>query len=161
MVWRRRYAVIASRRWCSIPNFNNPLGGLMPEENRVALLELAGKRRIPIIEDDIYGDLYFEDQRPRCLKALDREGLVLLCGSFSKTLAPGFRIGYIAPGPWYDKIVHLKTATNLGGASLPALAVAEFLRNGVTIIICARSGGLIGIRCKRPGKRWRRRFRNR
>ncbi len=113
-----------------IPNFNNPLGGLMPEENRVALLELAGKRRTPIIEDDIYGDLYFEGQRPRCLKALDREGLVLLCGSFSKTLAPGFRIGYIAPGPWYDKIVHLKTATNLGGASLPALAVAEFLRNG-------------------------------
>lgn len=113
-----------------IPNFNNPLGSLMPEENRAALLALAAKRHIPIIEDDIYGDLHFEGTRPRCLKALDHEGLVLLCGSFSKTLAPGFRVGYIAPGPWYDKIVHLKTATNLGGASLPALAVAEFLRNG-------------------------------
>lgn len=113
-----------------IPNFNNPLGSLMLEENRVALLELAGRRRIPIIEDDIYGDLQFEGTRPRCLKALDREGLVILCGSFSKTLAPGFRIGYIAPGAHYEKIVHLKTAINLGGASLPAMAVAEFLRNG-------------------------------
>ena len=113
-----------------IPNFNNPLGSLMPEENRLALLHLASKRRIPIIEDDIYGDLQFEGTRPRCLKALDREGLVLLCGSFSKTLAPGFRIGYIAPGSHYEKIVHLKTASNLSGASLPAMAVAEFLRNG-------------------------------
>lgn len=113
-----------------IPNFNNPLGSLMPEDNRLALLHLAGKRGIPIIEDDIYGDLQYEGNRPRCLKALDRDDLVILCGSFSKTLAPGFRIGYIAPGRHYEKIVRLKTAANLGGASLPAMAVAEFLRNG-------------------------------
>lgn len=113
-----------------IPNFNNPLGGLIPDENRLALLSLAAKHHVPIVEDDIYGDLHHEGTRPRCLKALDRHGLVLLCGSYSKTLAPGFRIGYIAPGPYYEKIVHLKTAANLATATLPALAVAEFLRNG-------------------------------
>ena len=81
-----------------IPNFNNPLGSVMPEENRLSLLQLASKRRIPIIEDDVYGDLQHEGARPRCLKALDKDGLVLLCGSFSKTLAPGYRVGYISPG---------------------------------------------------------------
>jgi DNA-binding transcriptional MocR family regulator len=113
-----------------IPNFNNPLGSVMPEENRLALLQLAGKYRIPIIEDDVYGDLQHEGVRPRCLKAFDKDGLVLLCGSFSKTLAPGYRVGYIAPGLFYDKVVHLKTATNWGSATLTSLAIAEFLRNG-------------------------------
>ena len=86
--------------------------------------------RIPIIEDDVYGDLQHEGARPRCLKAFDRDGFVLLCGSFSKTLAPGYRVGYIAPGLFYDKVVHLKTATNWGSATLTSLAIAEFLRNG-------------------------------
>jgi DNA-binding transcriptional MocR family regulator len=113
-----------------IPNFNNPLGSIMPEENRSGLLHLARKHGIPIIEDDIYGDLQHEGARPRCLKALDTDGLVILCGSFSKTLAPGYRVGYISPGRFYDKIVHLKIATNWGSAPLPALAIAEFLRNG-------------------------------
>jgi DNA-binding transcriptional MocR family regulator len=113
-----------------IPNFNNPLGSLMPEQNRLALLEIAVRHRVPIIEDDIYGDLQHEGARPRCFKALDKDGLVLLCGSFSKTLAPGYRVGYISPGLFYDRIVHLKTATNWGNATLPALAIAEFLRNG-------------------------------
>jgi DNA-binding transcriptional MocR family regulator len=94
-----------------IPNFNNPLGSLMPEENRLALLQLAKRHGIPIIEDDIYGDLQHEGARPRCLKALDREGLVILCGSFSKTLAPGYRVGYVSPR-YYDKVVELKIATN-------------------------------------------------
>ena len=113
-----------------IPNFNNPLGSLMPEENRLALLHLAKRRGIPIIEDDIYADLHHEGPRPRCLKALDKDGLVILCGSFSKTLAPGYRVGYVSPGRYYDKMVELKIATNWGSAALPALAVAEFLRNG-------------------------------
>ncbi len=113
-----------------IPNFNNPLGSLMPEVNRLALLDLAKRHGIPIIEDDIYGDLQHEGGRPRCLKALDKDGLVILCGSFSKTLAPGYRVGYVSPGRYYDKVVELKIATNWGSAALPALAVAEFLRNG-------------------------------
>ena len=113
-----------------IPNFNNPLGSVMPEDNRLSLLQLSSKRRIPVIEDDVYGDLQHEGARPRCLKALDKDGLVLLCGSFSKTIAPGYRVGYISPGLFHERIVHLKTALNWGNATLPALAIAEFLRNG-------------------------------
>jgi DNA-binding transcriptional MocR family regulator len=113
-----------------IPNFNNPLGSVMPEDNRLSLLQLSSKRRIPVIEDDVYGDLQHEGARPRCLKALDKDGLVLLCGSFSKTIAPGYRVGYISPGLFHERIVHLKTAMNWGNATLPALAIAEFLRNG-------------------------------
>ena len=112
------------------PNFANPTGSLMPESNRRDLLALAGKHGIPLIEDDIYGDLPHEGERPRCLKALDTCGGVILCGSFSKTLAPGLRVGYIAGGLYHQKILRMKTALNLGCASLPPLTVAEFLRTG-------------------------------
>jgi DNA-binding transcriptional MocR family regulator len=113
-----------------IPNFSNPLGSLMPEANRRELLGLAEKYQIPIIEDDIYGDLPHEGARPHCLKALDTEDRVILCGSYSKTLAPGFRIGYIAAGKYHQRVLELKNAFNIGGSPLPALTVAEFLRNG-------------------------------
>jgi DNA-binding transcriptional MocR family regulator len=126
-------AVLKKRRIAAIlvvPSFSNPLGCQMPEEARKALLQMTEKKNIPIIEDDIYGDLQHEGPRPRCLKAFDGDGRVILCGSYSKTLAPGYRVGYAAPGRWLNKMVHLKIATNWGSASLPALAVAEFLRNG-------------------------------
>jgi DNA-binding transcriptional MocR family regulator len=85
---------------------------------------------LPVIEDDIYGDLQHEGSRPRCLKADDADGSVLLCGSFSKSLAPGFRAGYIAPGRWYDRVLALKRSQSLANATLPVLAVAAFLRDG-------------------------------
>jgi DNA-binding transcriptional MocR family regulator len=113
-----------------VPNFSNPLGSLMPEENRRRLIALAAGRGVPIIEDDIYGDLSHEGDRPRAMKALDADGSVILCGSFSKTLAPGYRIGYLAAGPYQDQLAQAKMALNFGGAPLPALTVAEFLRNG-------------------------------
>lgn len=113
-----------------IPNFSNPLGSLMPEASRRELLDLGTAYGIPIIEDDIYGDLPHEGARPHCLKALDREERVILCGSYSKTLAPGFRIGYIAAGKYHQRVMELKNAFNIGGSPLPALTVAEFLRNG-------------------------------
>lgn len=113
-----------------IPNFNNPTGALMPDENKQRLLEILAPRKIPVIEDDIYGDLQHEGARPRCVKTFDREGSVLLCSSFSKTLAPGCRIGYIAAGARHDRVLRLKKTSTLAGATLPALAVAEFLKNG-------------------------------
>jgi DNA-binding transcriptional MocR family regulator len=113
-----------------IPNFNNPTGALMPDENKRRLLEILAAKNIPVIEDDIYGDLQHEGVRPRCVKTFDRDGSVLLCGSFSKTLAPGYRIGYIAAGPWHERVLRLKKTSSLAGATLPALAIAEFLRNG-------------------------------
>ncbi|MFT3991096.1 MAG: PLP-dependent aminotransferase family protein [Luteolibacter sp.] len=113
-----------------IPNFSNPLGSLMPEANRRQLLELAMLHQIPIIEDDIYGDIPHDGQRPRAMKALDDSDQVILCGSFSKTLAPGFRIGYLAAGRYQQRVMELKNVFNLSGPALPALTVAEFLRNG-------------------------------
>jgi len=113
-----------------IPNFNNPTGALMPDAHKRRLLAILAPRKIPVIEDDIYGDLQHAGPRPRCLKTFDRAGLVLLCGSFSKTLAPGYRTGYIAAGSRHDRVLRLKKASTLAGATLPTLAIAEFLKNG-------------------------------
>lgn len=112
------------------PNFSNPLGALMPEPARRELLSLAARHRVPVIEDDVYGDLPHEGPRPRCLHALDTTGGVILCGSFSKTLSPGLRIGYIVAGRHHDTVLAQKTAFTVGGATLPSLIVAEFLRDG-------------------------------
>lgn len=113
-----------------IANFHNPVGCLMPDDRKRALVRLLAERGVPIIEDDIYGDLQHEGSRPRCLKADDLDGGVLLCGSFSKTLAPGYRVGYIAAGRWHDRVLALKRSQSLASATLPVLAVADFLRNG-------------------------------
>jgi len=113
-----------------IPNFNNPTGALMPDENKQRVVEFLAKRNVPIIEDDIYGDLQHDGMRPHCLKKFDRDGNVLLCSSFSKSLAPGYRVGYIAPGRFYKRVMLLKKASTLANSSLPTLAVGEFLRDG-------------------------------
>jgi DNA-binding transcriptional MocR family regulator len=113
-----------------VPNFNNPLGSLMPDENKRRLVEILARREIPLIEDDIYGDLYFGAHRPRVVQSYDTTGLVMLCGSFTKTLAPGFRVGWVAPGRFYQKVKALKQTSTLATATLPQLAIAEFLANG-------------------------------
>lgn len=112
------------------PNFNNPLGSCMPEENKERLVRILEQHNIPLIEDDIYGDISFAAPRPKAAKAYDRSGNVLMCSSFSKTLAPGYRIGWVAPGRYQKQIEYLKVMNTLAGASLPSLTVAEFLANG-------------------------------
>ena len=114
----------------TIPNFHNPIGFQMPDERKRQLVELCAKRGIPLIEDDTYADLQHEGPRPRSLKAFDTQDIVILCGSYSKKLAPGFRVGYIAAGHWKARVKALKQASTLNGALLPTLAVAEFLKNG-------------------------------
>jgi DNA-binding transcriptional MocR family regulator len=114
----------------SIPNFHNPVGFAMPDKHKLRLIEMCVGRGLPLIEDDTYGDLQHEGVRPRCLKAFDATQSVILCGSYSKTLAPGYRVGYIAAGKWQSQVLALKQASTLHGALLPTLAVAEFLRNG-------------------------------
>ena len=111
-------------------NFNNPLGSCMPDENKARLVEILAERGIPLIDDDIYGDLAFGGSRPRSAKSFDKDGLVLLCDSFSKTLAPGYRVGWCAPGRWQRQVEHLKFVTNVATATLPQMAVADFLANG-------------------------------
>jgi DNA-binding transcriptional MocR family regulator len=114
----------------TIANFNNPLGGLMPEAKKRELVELLTQHDIPLIEDDVYGDLAYGAIRPPSTKAFDEKGLVLYCSSFSKTLAPGYRVGWIAPGRYREKVTQLKALLNVGTSSPTQLAVAEFLTNG-------------------------------
>ncbi|MEW6732210.1 MAG: PLP-dependent aminotransferase family protein [Acidobacteriota bacterium] len=111
-------------------NFNNPLGSCMPEENKKALVEMLASQDIPLIEDDVDGDLYFSEERPKPAKYYDRKGLVLLCSSFSKTLAPGLRIGWVAPGKFREQIERLKFMSTGGTPVLPQMTIAHFLEYG-------------------------------
>lgn len=112
------------------PNFSNPIGSLMPGEKKRELVAMLARQNVPLIEDDIYGELYFGPERPDVAKAYDRTGLVLLCSSFSKTLSPGHRIGWIAAGRFQDDVERLKLVSTLGTATPLQYAVAEFLANG-------------------------------
>ncbi|UZE29016.1 aminotransferase-like domain-containing protein [Pseudomonas asplenii] len=112
------------------PNCNNPLGYIMPESRKRALLQLAQRFDVAIIEDDVYGELSYTYPRPRTIKSFDDDGRVLLCSSFSKTLAPGLRVGWVAPGRYLERVLHMKYISTGATAPQPQLAVADFLRNG-------------------------------
>lgn len=114
----------------TIANFNNPLGSLMPDNKKRELVRLLAEKDVPLIEDDVYGDLAYGPGRPVSTKAFDEKGLVLYCSSFSKTLAPGYRVGWIAPGRFKEKVTQLKALLNVAGSSPAQLALAEFLTNG-------------------------------
>lgn len=114
----------------AMPNFQNPTGSLMTDKDKERLVRLLAKKGIPLIEDDIYGDLAFEGGRPRLAKSFDREGGVILCSSFSKTLSPGYRIGWVAAGRFHEKVMRLKTTTSLGSATPTQMAIASYLESG-------------------------------
>lgn len=123
----RRFSIKACLFVC---NFNNPMGSCLPEEKKKQLVELITRKNIPLIEDDIYGELYFGKVRPRTCKYYDTEGLVIQCGSFSKSLAPGYRIGWVIPGRYKDRIIQLKRMNNVSTNTLAQSAIALFLANG-------------------------------
>ena len=110
--------------------FQNPLGSLMPEAKKQALVELLSHHGVPLIEDDVYAELYFGDKRPLPAKAFDREGLVLHCSSFSKCLAPGYRIGWAAPGRFARAVARQKLTTTLGASAPVQSALATYLERG-------------------------------
>ena len=111
-------------------NFQNPLGGSMPEQNRKQLVALLAARGIPLIEDDVYSELYFGGEPPQPLKAHDRAGLVLHCGSFSKCLAPGYRIGWAAPGRYAAQVARLKFTASISTTVPTQEALARYLGEG-------------------------------
>ena len=113
-----------------VNNFNNPLGSCMPDERKKQLVEMLALKQIPLIEDDIYGELYFGKTRPKTCKTFDKNGLVLHCASFSKSLAPGFRIGWTIPGRFKEKVISLKRMHTVSTNTLTQAAVADFLSNG-------------------------------
>lgn len=109
-------------------NFENPLGCLMPDDRKRALVELLERRGVPLIEDDVYSELYFGNERPRPAKSYDRTGNVMHCSSFSKCLAPGYRVGWAAPGRHTKVVERAKLMTTIA-TSVPAqAAIAEFLK---------------------------------
>lgn len=111
-------------------NFQNPLGSLLSDEKKKDLVTLLTKHQVPLIEDDVYGELYFGDKRPIPAKAFDTDGLVMHCSSFSKCLAPGYRVGWVAAGRYSKVIERLKLTTTLS-ASVPAqIALAKYLQKG-------------------------------
>ena len=115
-----------------MPNFHNPLGSLLSDGDKERLVGLLNRHEIPVIEDDICAELYFEgNRRPSLLRSFDRKDLVLTCSSFSKTLAPGFRIGWALPGPRFrDKVLRLKAGSTVCTATLDQELMARFLAGG-------------------------------
>ena len=111
----------------------------MPDRAKQDLVRLLARHDVPLVEDDVYGDAFHGNERPRPAKAWDRDGRVLLCSSFSKVLAPGYRIGWIAAGRYQSRLVRLKLATTLAGAALPQMAIAAFLRSGAYDHFLART----------------------
>lgn len=111
-------------------NCHNPLGYVLSDQRKKDLADLAARRNIAIIEDDVYGDLAFGATRPRTVKSFDRKELVLLCSSFAKTLPPGYRIGWIMAGRFRDEVERLRFLSTVSSATLSQLAIAEFLASG-------------------------------
>lgn len=115
---------------CIISNFSNPLGCLMPDENKRELVRMLTQYDIPLIEDDLYGNLYFGASSPKPCKAFDEAGIVLWCSSISKTLAPGYRVGWVAPGKYKEKIIRQKFLQTISTPALYQEVVADFMEHG-------------------------------
>src|SRR5690606_19371936 len=111
-------------------SLQNPLGASMSDDKKRALYALLQRQQVPLIEDDVYAELYFGVQPPKPVKSFDREGLVMHCGSFSKCLAPGYRVGWVAAGRYAEQISRLKLMTTIS-PSIPAqAAIADYLQHG-------------------------------
>jgi DNA-binding transcriptional MocR family regulator len=117
-------------RALEIPTLNNPLGSCIPDEKKRDLVELLGRHEVPLIENDVSGELYFSDKRPLVVKAFDRKGLVMLCSSFSKDISPALRVGWVAPGRFRPVVEWLKFTNSAATATLPQMVVARFLESG-------------------------------
>ncbi|MEF8738104.1 MAG: PLP-dependent aminotransferase family protein [Candidatus Accumulibacter necessarius] len=113
-----------------VANASNPLGSIMPDENKRRLARLTAERGVAVIEDDIYGDLHFGRERPWPIKAFDTAGNVMLCASFSKSLSPALRIGFVAAGRYRSQVALQKTITSGGTNPLTQVVLAEYLESG-------------------------------
>ncbi len=108
----------------------NPLGYILPDTAKADIVALAGRLRLPIIEDDSFGDVAFSPQRPRPLKSFDKTGGVLYCASYSHIVAPGFHLGWVHAGRFRARVEALKGITTATTPSLPQIALSEFLESG-------------------------------
>ena len=112
-----------------VPAFNNPSGSNMPLDNKKHIVELLSQKSVPLIEDDLFGDLAHDGFRTPPAKAFDKNGLVLYCSSISKSVAPGFRVGWVCPGIYTAKIEDLKSFTNVSASSIAQASVCSVFIN--------------------------------
>ena len=129
----RMASVLASEKIAACimtANCQNPLGFIMSDDRKKEVLAMMGKRQIPVIENDIVGDIYFGGSRPNPIKAWDEEGLVLYCASFSKVLAPGLRVGWVIPGRFKQTVRRMKLNRSLISPTLNQALVAAYLKEG-------------------------------
>ncbi len=115
----------------TIPSFHNPTGTVMSLKRRKELIALARNHRLPVIEDDAYGDIWIDKEPPPPLKSMDGEGNVLYIGTLSKTVSPGLRIGWVvAPEPVADRLADIKMQTDYGSSALSQWAACQWLSSG-------------------------------
>lgn len=115
----------------TLPTFQNPSGKVMSYERRQALLSLAQQYQVPILEDDPYGELYYDDPPPPSLKSFDRQGHVIYLSTFSKILFPGIRLGWlVAPQPVIDRLASVKQYADLHSNTLAQWALTDFIQQG-------------------------------
>ena len=110
-----------------VPHANNPLGSVMPEANKKRLAALLARHQVPLIEDDVFGDLCFGAERPWPVKAYDTTGNVMLCSSFSKAVSPALRVGYVAAGKYARQVAFLKTVSSGTTSHFFQEVMADFL----------------------------------
>ncbi|WP_431264947.1 PLP-dependent aminotransferase family protein [Roseateles chitinivorans] len=110
-----------------VPNFSNPIGRRADDAAKQALLALCARHSTVVIEDDIYGDLAWDNSRPFPLRRWGSDDRVITCGSFSKSLAPGLRVGWLLGGAWTEALIRAKYFSTYGNASLPQLALIDYL----------------------------------
>lgn len=115
---------------CFVVNYNNPLGFQMPDDNKKELVRMLTEHNVPLVEDDVYGNIYFGAGRPKPCKFYDEAGIVMWVGSVSKTLAPGYRVGWVAPGKFKEKIIRQKLVQTVSSPSLFSDVIADFLEYG-------------------------------
>lgn len=114
----------------SMPSFQNPTGASLSDDNKQALIQLLAAHQVPLIEDDVYHELYFADTPPKPAKAFDADGWVMHCSSFSKSLAPGYRVGWVHAGRFHQQVQRLKLMTTIS-PSIPAqVTIADYLQHG-------------------------------
>lgn len=113
-----------------VTNFSNPLGASLSDARKQDLANILNEAQIPLIEDDIYGDLSFTSQRPSVAKQFDQNGNILYCSSLSKTLSPGLRVGWIVGGRHIARLNYEKFTANAANATIPQVAAERFLANG-------------------------------
>ncbi len=115
----------------TIPTFHNPTGTILSSERRAELLELSSSLSLPLIEDDVYRELWLDEEPPPPLKSQDRQGNILYLGSLSKMMSPGIRVGWIiAPVPVIDRLADIKMQTDYGSSGLSQYVAARWLADG-------------------------------